>query len=39
LIFEIMTKMRAMVLSECDKIETNPLKLTQIDGREIQRSN
>ncbi len=34
-----MEKMRAMVLSECDKIETNPLKLTQIDRHEIQRPN
>ena len=34
-----MTKMRAMVLSECAKIETNPLKLTEIDRHEIQRSN
>ena len=31
--------MRAMVLSECAKIETNPLKLTEIDRHEIQRSN
>jgi propanol-preferring alcohol dehydrogenase len=28
-----------MVLSECAKIETNPLKLTEIDIHEIQRSN
>jgi propanol-preferring alcohol dehydrogenase len=28
-----------MVLSECAKIETNPLKLTEIDRHEIQRSN
>ena len=28
LIYEIMEKMRAMVLSECAKIETNPLKST-----------
>lgn len=34
-----MEKMRAMVLSECAKIETNPLKLTEIDRHEIQRSN
>ena len=34
-----MEKMRAMVLSECAKIETNPLKLTQIDKHEIKRSN
>ena len=34
-----MEKMRAMVLSECAKIETNPLKLTQIDRHEIKRSN
>ena len=34
-----MEKMRAMVLSECAKIETNPLKLTEIDIHEIQRSN
>ena len=31
--------MRAMVLSECAKIETNPLRLTQIDRHEIKRSN
>ena len=31
--------MRAMVLSECAKIETKPLKLTKIDKHEIQRSN
>ena len=35
----IMEKMRAMVLSECAKIETNPLKLTQIDRHEIKRPN
>ena len=35
----IMEKMRAMVLSECAKIETNPLKLTQIDRHEIKRGN
>ena len=29
--------MRAMILSECAKIETNPLKLTQIDKHEIKR--
>ncbi len=34
-----MEKMRAMVLSECAKIETNPLKLTKIDRHEIQRPN
>ncbi len=34
-----MEKMRAMVLSECAKIETNPLKLTQIDRHEIKRPN
>ena len=34
-----MEKMRAMVLSECAKIETNPLKLTKIDRHEIQRTN
>lgn len=34
-----MEKMRAMVLSECAKIETTPLKLTQIDKHEIQRIN
>ena len=34
-----MEKMRAMVLSECGKIETNPLKLTQIDRHEIKRPN
>ncbi|MFQ5476111.1 MAG: alcohol dehydrogenase catalytic domain-containing protein [Nitrosopumilus sp.] len=34
-----MEKMRAMVLSECAKVETNPLKLTEIDRHEIQRSN
>ncbi|MCH9657846.1 alcohol dehydrogenase catalytic domain-containing protein [archaeon] len=34
-----MEKMRAMVLSECAKIETNPLRLTQIDRHEIKRSN
>ncbi|BDQ30530.1 alcohol dehydrogenase [Nitrosopumilus zosterae] len=34
-----MEKMRAMVLFECAKIETNPLKLTEIDRHEIQRSN
>ena len=30
-----MEKMRAMVLSQCAKIETNPLKLTEIDRHEI----
>ncbi|NNM02329.1 MAG: alcohol dehydrogenase catalytic domain-containing protein [Nitrosopumilus sp.] len=34
-----MEKMRAMVLSECAKIETNPLKLTEIDKHQIQRPN
>ena len=34
-----MEKMRAMVLSECAKIETNPLKLSQIDKHEIKRPN
>jgi len=34
-----MEKMRAMVLSKCAKIETNPLKLTTIDRHEIKRSN
>ena len=34
-----MDKMRAMVLSECAKIETNPLKLTEIDRHEIKRPN
>jgi propanol-preferring alcohol dehydrogenase len=34
-----MGKMRAMVLSECAKIETNPLKLTTIDRHEIKRPN
>jgi len=34
-----MEKMRAMILSECAKIETNPLKLAQIDKHEIKRSN
>lgn len=34
-----MGKMRAMVLSECAKIETNPLKLTEIDRHEIERPN
>ena len=34
-----MGKMRAMVLSECAKIETNPLKLTTIDRHEIERPN
>ncbi|MDH3278567.1 MAG: alcohol dehydrogenase catalytic domain-containing protein [Nitrosopumilus sp.] len=34
-----MEKMRAMVLSECAKIETKPLKLTEIDKHKIQRSN
>ncbi len=34
-----MEKMRAMVLSECAKVETNPLKLTTIDRHEIRRPN
>ncbi len=34
-----MEKMRAMVLSECGKIETEPLKLTQINKHEIKREN
>jgi len=32
-------KMRAMVLSECAKIETNPLKPTNIDRHQIERPN
>ena len=32
-----MEKMRAMVLSQCDAIETKPLKLTQINKHEIQK--
>ena len=31
--------MRAMVLSECAKIETNPLKPTNIDRHQIERPN
>ena len=34
-----MEKMRAMVLLECAKVETNPLKLTTIDRHEIKRPN
>jgi len=34
-----MEKMRAMVLSECAKIETNPLKSTNIDKHQIERQN
>ena len=34
-----MEKMRAMVLSECAKIETNPLKLTNIDKHQIEKPN
>ena len=34
-----MDKMRAMVLSECAPIETNPLKLTQIDKHQITKPN
>ncbi|MBI5859452.1 MAG: alcohol dehydrogenase catalytic domain-containing protein [Nitrosarchaeum sp.] len=32
-------KMRAMVLSECAPIETNPLKLTEIDRHEIKKQD
>ncbi|MDH5462842.1 MAG: alcohol dehydrogenase catalytic domain-containing protein [Nitrosopumilus sp.] len=34
-----MEKMRAMVLEKCAMIETNPLRLTQIDKHEIKRPN
>ena len=34
-----MEKMRAMVLSKCAKIETNPLKLTNIDKHQIEKPN
>jgi hypothetical protein len=34
-----MEKMRAMVLSECAPIETNPLKLSEIDRHEIKKQN
>ena len=34
-----MEKMRAMVLTECGKIETNPLKSTNIDKHQIERAN
>jgi propanol-preferring alcohol dehydrogenase len=34
-----MEKMRAMVLSECAKIETNPLKLSEIDRHQIEKQN
>ena len=34
-----MEKMRAMVLSECRAIETNPLKLEEIERHEIKRPN
>ena len=34
-----MEKMRAMVLSECAKIETSPLKPTNIDKHQIERPN
>ena len=34
-----MEKMCAMVLSKCAKIETNPLKLTNIDKHQIERPN
>ena len=34
-----MEKMRAMVLSECAKIETNPLKSTQIQRHQIEKTN
>lgn len=30
-----MAKMRAMVLSKCDKVETHPLKMTEIERHEI----
>jgi len=35
----VMEKMRAMVLSQCAPIETNPLKLTIIDKHEIKKPN
>ena len=34
-----MEKMRAMVLSECAPIETNPLKLSEINKHQIERQN
>ena len=34
-----MEKMRAMILSKCAPIETNPLKLTQIDKHQITKPN
>jgi len=34
-----MKKMRVMLLSECADIETNPLKLTEIDRHEIKKSD
>ena len=34
-----MSKMRAMVLSELGQVENNPLKLTEIDRHEIQKTN
>ena len=34
-----MEKMRAMVLSECAKIETKPLKITEIEKHKIERSD
>ena len=34
-----MEKMRAMILSECAPVETNPLKLSQIEKHEIKRPN
>ena len=34
-----MEKMRAMVLSECAPIETNPLKLSEIDKHQIKKEN
>ncbi|MDX1442027.1 MAG: alcohol dehydrogenase catalytic domain-containing protein [Nitrosopumilaceae archaeon] len=34
-----MDKMRAMILSKCAPIETNPLKLTQIDKHQITKPN
>lgn len=34
-----MQKMKVMMLSKCAPIETNPLKLTEIDRHEINKSN
>ena len=34
-----MAKMRAMVLTKCGKVETNPLKMTEIDRHEIRSPN